>query len=362
MERIQYVDVFRGIAILVMIFFHFIHTFSPVNVYADFPYFIEDIGAVPFIDSFGMFMFPPPPVLFLFVAGMSSYLLVTKRRSQGVEPVPIAKNVAVKYGRYVLISLPFAWFVFDLQTWLAWEEALQGIGVTIIVLALLYLVVDLTVFTGLTAMTLSAVLQAYRETLFAVVTGVVPGTGNGVVDAAGLFVWDAVFGGYFSVTNLLPFAIGGLLMIRLLYEWERPRRAVLLGAGLIVVSLVLVMAGRSLHFYHRDVPLAFFGTGSAMLIYCGVHWLWNQYPEHRVFDVMGVFGRVAFLVYIWTWILVIKVAEVSGVAGTMGHAEAWIASGVITGLTVAASLQYYAFRQAHGPLMLMAWNRVQEHR
>lgn len=361
MERIQYVDVFRGVAILVMIFFHFIHTFAPVNVYADFPYFIEDIGVVPFIESFGMFIFPPPPYLFLFVAGMSSYLLVTKRRSDGFDPLQIARNVAQRYGFYVLISLPFTWFVFDLGTWLAWEEALQGIGVTIIVLALLYIKVDLTLVTGLAALTVSAVLQAYRLSIHEWVTGVVPATGVGAVDWIGVFLWDAVFGGYFSVTNLLPFAIGGLLMIRLLYEWEQPRRALYLSTGLIVVAFVLVALGRSLHFYQRDVPLAFFGVGGAMLIYCGVYWLWTRYGEHRAFDVMAVFGKLAFLVYIWTWILVIKVAEVAGIAGTFGHGEAYVVSIVVTVLTVYASLRYYTFRQAHGPIVVTGWQWMQRH-
>ncbi len=362
MERIQYVDVFRGIAILVMIFFHFIHTFAPVNVYADFPYFIENIRIVPFVDSVGLFVFPPPPVLFLFVAGMSSYLLVTKRRSEGLQPLAIARNVVQRYGFYVLISLPFTWLVFGLDTWLAWEEALQGIGLTIIILALLYLRLDITPFTGIATMTVAAVLQAYRHTIFDHMTTVLPATGIGIVDGTGLFLWDAVFGGYFAVTNLLPFAVGGLLMIRMLYEWEQPYRTLGLGIGLVAVSLILVALGRSLHFYTRDVPLAFFGVGSAMLIYWAVHRFWSGHRTARVFDVLAVFGRHAFLVYIWTWILVIKVAEMAGIAGTIGHGQAYLVSGSITGITVYAALQYNTFRQANGPLMMAVWGRIQKMR
>ncbi len=349
MERIPYVDVFRGIAILVMIFFHFIHTFAPVNVYTEAPYFLASIG---------IFVFPPPPFLFLFVAGMSSYLLVTKRRSEGTQPRDIIKNVTVKYGRYVLISLPFTWFVFDLGTWLAWEEALQGIGLTIIILAFIYVVRDLSIYTGLGLMGVSAVLQAYRAELFAWITQFLPKTGIYVVDAGGTVLWNAVFGGFFAVTNLLPFAVGGLLMIKLLYEKETPRTAFLLGLGLTGIAAVLTVAGFSLQFYARDLPLGFYGAGSAMLIYYAVYRVWTWYSDSRVFTVLATFGRMAFLVYIWSWILVIKTADVTGIAGTIPHMQAYAVSAVLTAGIVAVFLWYATFRSVNGPLIVAAKNKL----
>lgn len=359
MDRLPYVDVFRGIAILVMIFFHFIHTFAPISIYTDFPYFIDTIAlSADRVVDVGLFIFPPPPYLFLFVAGMSSYLLVTKRRSQGFTPVATAKSVAVKYGRYVVISLPFTWFVFGLNTWLAWEEALQGIGLTVIVLGLLYLVPRFTVPVGVGVMVVAAVLQAERTVIHGLLTDLLPATGIGLVDGVGVVLWNAVFGGYFSVTNLLPFAVGGLIMIKLLYEKDNSGRTLMYGLGLTGLSLLLMTHGFSSHFHMRDLPLAFFGAGSSMLIYYVVFRAWQRFPEATVFSVLAAFGQVAFLVYIWTWILVIKTAEFTGIAGTLGHGEAYVVSIAVTGVTVFAAIRYQTFRQANGPLILHLRNQL----
>lgn len=349
MKRLPYVDVFRGVAILIMIFFHFIHTLAPVNVYADFPYFLE---------SLGIFSFPAPPFLFLFVAGMSSYLLVTKRRNEGYSRKETAKNVVRKYGRYVLISLPFAWIVFGLETWLAWEEALQGIGLSIIILALLYQFVDLDIYTGAVTMFISAVLQSQRTLIFNKLTAILPVIHNELIVGAGMLLWNAFFGGYFAVTNLLPFAIGGLLMIKLLYERETPRIALFLGAGFTVFSFLLTVAGYSLQFYARDVPLGFYGAGTAMMIYYAVYWIWEQHPDAAVFEVLSTIGKLAFLIYVWSWIAVIKVAEVVGLTGTIPHLQAYIFSFFITGGVVVSALQYARFRRINGPVMLFAWQKL----
>lgn len=342
MERLQYVDVFRGIAILVMIFFHFVHVLSPVNVYTDFPYYLE---------SWGIFSFPPPPFLFLFVAGMSAYLLVTRRKEQGKSVPEIVQIVVVKYGRYVAISLPFTVLVFGLGTWLAWDEALQGIGLTIIVLSFLYLLVPFNWVTGLGVMTVVAVLQAERTRLFEAITGILPVTTNNIVNGAGMLLWNAVVGGYFSVTNLLPFAIGGLFTIRFLHRQEQPRRVLAMGSTLTAVSLLLAMAGFSLRFYVRDLPLGFFGAGASMLVYYGVYLAWERYRDTTVFDMLASFGRMAFLVYIWSWILVIKGTQVAGLAGGLTHGQAYLASTVITGSIVAGAVRYETYREANPPVM-----------
>ena len=342
MDRLQYVDVFRGLAILLMIFFHFIHVLSPVNVYTDFPYYLE---------SLGVFSVPPPPFLFLFVSGMSVYLFVTRRRGQGTSTVRIAQNVFVKYGRYVAISLPFTVLVFGLPTWLAWEEALQGIGVTIIVLSLLYLLVPFNWVTGLGLMTVAAVLQAERTLLFEAITGTLPAPTNSVVNGMGMLVWNALIGGYFSVTNLLPFAIGGLVTIRFLHRQEQPHRVFVMGVGLTIVSLLLAMSGFSLKFYTRDLPLGFFGAGTSMLIYYGVYRVWQLYSDTTAFTSLAAFGRMAFLVYIWSWILIIKGVQAARFEGVLTHGQAYIASTVITGCIVAISVRYATYRQTNHPVM-----------
>ena len=342
MERLQYVDVFRGIAILLMIFFHFIHVLSPVNVYTDFPYYVETIG---------VFSFPPPPFLFLFVSGMSVYLLITRRREQGTSPIGIVQDIFIKYGQYVAISLPFTLLVFGLETWLAWEEALQGIGVTIIVLSLLYLFVPLNWVTGLGLMTVSAVVQAERTLLFKAITGIFPATTHNVVNGAGMLVWNVVVGGYFSVTNLLPFAIGGLFMIQYLHERKQPTCALIMGTVLTAVSLLLAIGGFSLKFYIRDLPLGFFGTGTSMLVYYGVYRVWDRYSETAVFSILTAFGQMAFLVYIWSWLLIINGVQATGVASILTHRQAYIASTILTGSIMAVSVRYATYRQTNPPVI-----------
>lgn len=345
MERLTYVDVFRGIAILFMIFFHFIHTLAPVNVYTDFPYYLEGVG---------MFVFPPPPFLFLFVSGMSAYLFVTKRRNEGFAAVETVKRVAVRYGKYVLISLPFTLLVFDLGTWLGWEEALQGIGLTIIILAGIYAVRRIDLVEGILLMLAAAFVQANRHALDSLLSPLATGTS---LDVAGAVVFNAFAGGYFSVTSLLPFAVGGLLAIRILYEEEDPGKMLVLGTGLTVTALLLTMQGFTLGFYARDIPIGLFGAGTSMLIYYAVYRVHARFPG-GMFDVLARSGRAAFLIYLWTWTLIIKGAQVVGVAGTVPHLEAWLVSGVLTAGSMLAGARYVTYRDANGPVMGVAWRRV----
>ena len=327
MDRIKYVDIFRGFAILVMVFFHFIDLFGEVNVYTDFPYFIESVGT---------FAFTPPPVLFLSVAGMSSYLLVKRRKSQGFETPEIIRNIVVKYGRYVLISLPFTWFVFDLQTFLTWNEALQGIGTTIIFLSILYVIRDLETPGTLALIAGIGTVQWQRASILSFFQQL---SLPSMLDPAAGFLYQMVFGGWFSVTNLMPFALAGLLTIKILHEKDSPEKVLGIGAAMTAASLLLNGAGiGGFGFYTRTVLLSLYGSGTSMIIFYVLHQLWNRGGD---WSWLSKFGRMAFPVYIWHFLLIVKPAKMVGLENSVSHLGAYPVAFALTAACVIVSVKYF---------------------
>ena len=66
-KRLVYVDMFRGIAIFIMISIQIFDFLSRSSIYTTPPYYVSEINSVTWV---------PPSLLFVYVSGMSLYLLL----------------------------------------------------------------------------------------------------------------------------------------------------------------------------------------------------------------------------------------------------------------------------------------------
>lgn len=299
--RLEYVDVFRGFALLTMVVWHVFNVLAVADIYTDAPYFIA---------AFSMPTPFPPPLLFAFVSGMSVFLLC-KKLTEGKRG-NLKRRIFKRYMKYVLVSLPFTAVVFSPLTYLRWEEALQGIGLTAIFAALILLYVRPGV-RGLTALILgAAALEALLLSWVSSTPALNPYPLSPSLEPTSLVgsvLFNAFVGGWFSVANLLPMMLGGALMLRLLQE-SRSRAAFHTSTLFIAAAVVLHAAGMPISYYGRTFAFALFSVGQPMLILYVLYALYARVP--RFLSFMRVLGRESLLVYLGHFVLVVKPLELSG--------------------------------------------------
>jgi len=292
--RLEWVDVVRGIAILDMIGLQIFDVLSKHNIYTDPPYYFASLGWVLPI---------PPPVLFTFVAGMSVFLLINKLQEQKAKG--IIPGVIKRYGIYVLISLPFTWFMWNLSTYLHWEEAIQGIGLTAIFLSLILLAKPknshiLAMVFGFAA--LQAVLFYFTKNLVI----------NPLIDV----LLNALVRGWFAVVNLLPLMLGGVLFFKFIKSGKPLKGSLALATVFLVTGIVLHLAGLQIDYYGRSFAFSLFAVGLAALITLSVFYIWKKLPSVN-WRPFVAFGQASFAVYVGHYLLILKPAQIFGVKDTM---------------------------------------------
>lgn len=296
-KRLDYLDVFRGFALLTMVVWHIFNVLAAADIYTDPPYFVP---------AFSMPTPFPPPLLFTFVSGMG-VLLLTRRWLQRDEK-GAARKAFWRYGKYVLISLPFTAVFFSPLTYVRWEEALQGIGLTAIFVALIMLYLR----PGVKGLACWIVAAAVLESLLLQVVAAAgianyPLVPTGLADLPAAFLFNALLGGWFSVANLLPMALGGVMMLKLL-EGRRSKDAFWLGTAFVAASFALHVAGVPISYYGRSFSFALFSVGEPMLLLSAVYAAY-ECLGWRFLGFMSVIGRESLLVYVGHFALVVKPIE-----------------------------------------------------
>jgi len=275
MKRLEYVDIFRGVAILIMIFIEIFDFLSRKNIYTDAPWYVSQINSITWV---------PPVWLFTMVVGMSVFLLIEKAENmQRWKSVWLA---AKRYLPYVLISLPFTIVMWGLPTYVGWNEALQGIGLTAVFAAIIFS------------------FRLKTKHLLALVIGfALLHTGlNSINFGISSIVINALWKGWFSVSNLLPFMLAGAVCLQFLREGKL-RKLLLLGFAFTMISLILNFAGFRIDFYGRSFASFFFGIGESALIMSAVFWIWQR-TKMRAWNVIGNFGKAAIVAYLGHYLLI----------------------------------------------------------
>lgn len=313
MERLEYVDVFRGVAILDMIILQIFDVLSKLNIYSDPPFYYAPLNWTSF----------PPPLLFTFVAGMSVFLL-TEKLQQNKESAPF--KVVKRYGFYVLISLPFTWFMWNLATYLSWNEAIQGIGLTAVFLSLILMAKPRN--RDLLVMTL--VFSGLQAALFYLTRG------NSYGMATDVFL-NALVRGWFSVANLLPLMLGGVLFFKLIRA-EKLKSALILALGFTIAGILLHLAGLKIDYYGRSFAFSIFAVGLAALVVLAVYAAWSKYRIN--WRPAAVLGQASFAIYIGHYLFMVKPLRLLGLADKLGD---WISLALTIVLVIAIYfvVEYY---------------------
>ncbi len=304
--RLTYIDALRGAAIIYMIGFEMFNFFSKTNTYTDPPYFIPQINSLTLLG---------PPILFCFVSGISVYLLTKKLQTTDMRPLQIAANVIGRYIRYIPISLALTWLMWDLDTFFRWNEAIQGIATAAIATSILIIIFSdrLAAF-----VILIPTLSFARHYLLT----------NHWMDPTYTFwglIANVTYMGWFSLMNLIPMFLGGIIAHRLLTDGG-VRQVIIFGLAKLASATILHTSFGPIDYYRRSVAFSFYAIGAATCILLFIYWLVEGKGRFRW---LRVWGRASLLVYVGNYAILGKGLEIFGLAYTMSDSYSWVLTIVI---------------------------------
>jgi len=320
-ERLDYIDIFRGIALLIMVSIQIFDYLSVSNIYTTKPYYVETINSVTWV---------PPSLLFTFVSGMSVFLLVQKlRQNSNLNRKKSFLDIVKRYGKYILISLPFTLIMWNISIFLGWEEAIQGIGLTAIFLAgflliffsnkknmsklsYIFLILLIVGFAFLSSKLPSLIDNSRFFTNFPRTIGL---DYISLISVIGTMFLNAFFRGWFSIVNLFPIMLGGILMLGLIRRRVSFNKMMLFSLLFLFFSIFLHLIGYKIDYYGRSFSFTFFAIGESALICSITYLIYNKIKNKfsiKIFDFLKTFGLTAFFVYIVHYLLILKVLQLTG--------------------------------------------------
>jgi hypothetical protein len=336
--RAEIVDVLRGFALLIMVFIQIFDVLSAASIYRTPPYYVALINSVTWI---------PPSLLFTFVSGMSSFLLIHNQLKQGSSRRQAWFQVIKRYGIYVLISLPFTTFMWNADTYFAMEEAIEGIGVGVIASSFLWLFVICgklyrawlvillcIIFQGL-VMRPFILTQSFNAQYPMYISGIDSISRKVVAVSANI-----VLRGWFSLVNTIPLMIGGILFFLGLRKMERKdtldtRESLLLPKPFTyalffsVATVLLHILGFSVDYYERSFSYGFFASANAALLCLFIAFL-SRFVNRSWLEPLRSFGVFSFYLYVGHYVLIIKVVQLTGTADLLPDAVSWVITLILT--------------------------------
>jgi uncharacterized membrane protein len=300
-ERVDSVDILRGIAVLQMVFFQTFDFFAKADIYSDSPYYVQSMNMP--VNGIGV-------GLFAFISGVSVYLSVSRSLSSGSGRLRILLRALRRYGGYILISLFFTYLMFGFGVFYSWGEALQGIGLSALVAALLLLSLQ-NIYVIAAFGILISLLQPYARTLLGQNTAAFPFC---------VFVLNALLLGFFSLATLLPITLFGLLLGFQIIGSGRGaamKKSFCIGVVLISMTLLAHASGFRVDYYGRSPSFMLFFVGISYLLFSLVEFLIGFY-RGRAYGVLMVFGRKALFCYLFHFVFILKPLVYLGIEGTFG--------------------------------------------
>jgi uncharacterized membrane protein len=301
MERLDYIDFFRGIALIYMIFWHMFDALARSTIYYDLPYYIKIFNSPTIL---------PPPLIFTFVSGISIYIFIKKRSGTMRKKEMFTKTVK-RYGRYILISIPFTIFMFGLATYLQWDEAIQGIGLSAIFAALIviFLIKHEKQWTKI-FWALIIVLGIARVSLLSWDLGAMLAPYPAEISLATIpqlamsTFFSAMFRGWFAVLNLLPLMLGGILFLKLFMDSLPLRKIFLIGLVPLVISLIIHAAGYPIDYYGRSFSFTIFAIGLSSTALTISYYIFGR--AKRFLMPVSIMGLGSLEAYLFHFIFIVK--------------------------------------------------------
>lgn len=332
-QRLEYVDIFRGIALLIMITIQIFDYLSVSSIYTTPPYYVGTINSVTWV---------PPSLLFTFVSGMSVFLLIKKKLDRNDKSgKQTFLEVFRRYGKYVLISLPFTIIMWNIGTYFGWEEAIQGIGLTAIVTALFLIIflkynpkinskVSYTILISLIlvfGLLQSIIPKLIESSSLGTLFPMQPSSINFLSLLGGL-IFNALFRGWFSVVNLFPIMLGGIILISLINEDKiSNKKLIILSAIPLLFSIFLHLIGYNINYYGRSFALTTFAIGQSALICSVTYSIYKNSTKKyllKTWNFLKIFGIAAFFVYIFHYLAILKVLEITSLKDLLPDLYSWI--------------------------------------
>jgi len=332
-KRLDYVDIFRGFALFVMVSIQIFSFLWIYDIYRDYPYYVKEIDSVTWI---------PPSLLFTFVSGMSVYLLVMKRKDSDKSTWQIFREVVKRYGIYVLISLPFTWIMWNLNTYFAWDEAIQGIGLGAIFTAMIVLLFGKRINWAFALVPIFAFFQHFllRHYQFA---STVPADSLTIPS----FLLNVSYRGWFSLINMIPLMISGIIFFKMIQE-NRPKIQLLMfGIGNLAVAGLLHFTIVPIDYYFRSFSYMFFAVGESSLICIALYMIYLN--KNKIFEALlyplKVFGKLSFFLYVGHYLLILKVLQITGLSDRLGEVASWMVTAVLMVFVFAVAKSYLEYKE-----------------
>ena len=307
MERIDSIDLFRGFAILQMIFWQIFDFFARVDIYNDVPYYIP---------IFNMPIHGTGVAFFAFISGTSAYISLSRKLNKNAGKRDIIKHLIKRYGGYILLSLFFTTFVFEFKTFYTWSEAIQGIGLATLVAALVVMLFrSKFVLAALSLVIILAqpFLRQFIETSFIIQNFPESQISFDIFSNVISIFLNSAFRGFFSLSNLLPIALFGIILSHFLLEVNKKRvikSSLALGIMFTLVSIFLHFSISRIDYYNRSSSYLLFYIGLSFLSFSLIEFLLKKFKRNSIFDVLVLFGKASMVAYLAHYMLIYKLLSV----------------------------------------------------
>ncbi len=345
-ERLEYIDIFRGFPLLVMITIQIFDYLSTSSIYTTPPYYVDAINSVTWI---------PPSLLFAFVSGMSVFLLMQKLSLNNQSKRSVLSGVIKRYGIYIVISFPFTIVMWNMATYFAWEEVIQGIGLSAIITAIfLIMLPKIKYIYIITAIVSMAFLQSYLLNVIRIsdISYTYPffiefDNSITITTFAISVLLNIFIRGWFSVVNIFPLMLGGLLFFLLIKEKRTFIYSLALGAIPLIISVILHLNGYPIDYYNRSFSFTFFAIGESAIICSLLYFIYKKINWNFLLKPLLVFGRASILIYLGHYLLILKVLEITGIKDTLSDPVAWLITLPLVGIVYYCAEFYLKRRKAN---------------
>jgi hypothetical protein len=241
------------------------------------------------------------------MSGASLYMSFSKKMRKGFSKKDATKHVFKRYGKLILISLFFTSFVFGFCTFFGWDEAVQGIGLTAIIMFLILLInpsnkilIALAIVLFLLRPFTIESIQKYTADYPKCVMNY-----NFKMFMVSLLL-NSFVRGFFSVFNLLPLIITGVVLIKMiLTKGVNLKKSASIGLTMILAALFLDFLGLKIDFYMRSYSSILLEIGIVLLLYPLTEYL-SKKKLNFLLKPFENFGKGAFIAYFAHFLLIYK--------------------------------------------------------
>ncbi len=320
MNRIESIDIIRGFAVLQMIFWQTFDFFAKANIYLDEPYYNHFFNLP--VHVFGG--------LFIVISGASAYISVSKKIGANVKKRDILLHAIKRYGGYILLSLFFTTFVLGFRVFYTWNEAIQGIGLTVLIAVLIILFVrSKWVFAalGLVLIVAQPFLRQILENDFVYNNFPYELISFNLFSNIVSFFLNLTVRGFFSLAHLLPMALLGVFLAVLIREWDRSKVikfSSILGFVFIMVSLVSHFLFIEINLFDRSPITPLLLVGMTFLAFGVVEHLLIRFGKGRIFNFLGLFGKTAIIAYLFHFVLIYKPLKILNIESMLGTSVSYM--------------------------------------